>query len=298
MMRRGTKPEGPIECPAGLSSDDSAILQFILDNVPAPARHAARNAVHNLGLAEKLGAIDLNMAAFRAITAEEEAATALFHSLSRRRYPNAERLRPRDHRHKNAVAPFLDGIRACLGRAEQLGTIIVQLQIPTAGHPKKQPRIEIWTPQVPIGRRLTPIPPLGFNISVNNELHDFREEFAKIASERGIDSAETYVRHRANQRNQILYASSEGIPRVAQLNDFLGAQRKRVFQILTALVFVDPYSEHQLFVQQCLDAFLAIVVGLQERVPETQAAVDESVVGVSERSEQAAPLDAQNDACQ
>lgn len=281
-MPKETNAEGPIERPASLGSYDSVILEFILERVPAPARHAARNAVHNLGLAEKLTDLDLNMAAFRAITAEEEAATALFHSLKRRKYRNADRLRVRDHRHKNAVAPFLSGIRAALGRAEQLGTVIVNLAIPTRDQPDKQPWIEIWTPQVPIGKRLTPVPPLGFNMSVDEELHDFREEFRKIANGRGVDSIEGYVRERANRRNRLLYASGEGIPRVDTLNNFLDGQRRRVFQILTALMFVDSYAEHQLFVQQCLDAFLSVAVGLQQRLPETEAEVEDT--GQSEQS--------------
>jgi hypothetical protein len=269
------KPEGPIELPAGLSSNENAVIQFILAGVPAPVRHAVRNAVHNLGMSEKLAAIDLNMAAFRAITAEEEAATALFHSLKRRGYANSQRLRLRDHRFKNAVAPFLDGVRTALAQAEQLGTLIVQLKIPAPNHSKNQPWIEIWTPQVPVGRRLTPIPPLGFNMSVNDELHDFREEFQKITNSRGIDTVEQYVRERANQRNRLLYASGDGIPRVESLNNFLASQRKRVFQILTAVVFVDPYPDHQIFVQQCLDAFLKVAVGVQARVPETEALVED-----------------------
>ncbi len=68
-----------------------------------------------------LDGVDLEMAAFRAITAEEEAASALFHSLKRRRYAGAARLSPRNHVHKNAVAPFCTAVSRVLAATEEIG---------------------------------------------------------------------------------------------------------------------------------------------------------------------------------
>ncbi|PLU07434.1 hypothetical protein BMJ29_02810 [Sinorhizobium medicae] len=50
------------------------------------------------------------MSFFRAITAEEEAATALILALKQRRYPGSEKLNPWEHLHKAAVSPFLDAV--------------------------------------------------------------------------------------------------------------------------------------------------------------------------------------------
>lgn len=265
-MTERSRSEGSIVLPSALSRSEDVVLQYILAHVPPPVRHAARSAVHSLGLSEALVGVDENMAAFRSITAEEEAATSLFLSLKRRGYKGADRLRHRDHRFKNAVAPFLAGVRTALAKAEQLGTLVVDLRIPTAQNQVDLPTIAIWTPKVPIGKRILPEPPLGFNMSVNHDLHDFRKEFEKVAAESGIQTVEKYVRDRGNQRNRLLYAANDGIPRIEGLQEFLAAQRKRVFQILTAVVFVDPYPDQQLFVQQCLDAFLEVAFGIGPEV--------------------------------
>lgn len=47
---------------------------------------------------------------FRAITAEEEAATALMFALKLRGYPRSNRLKPRDHGQKSAWTPLIEAI--------------------------------------------------------------------------------------------------------------------------------------------------------------------------------------------
>lgn len=63
-------------------------------------KHCTRNAYVNLRKSWTLHPVDSEMYLFRAITAEEEAATALMLALKKQHYPNAEQLNPRNHTHK------------------------------------------------------------------------------------------------------------------------------------------------------------------------------------------------------
>lgn len=63
-------------------------------------KHCTRNAYVNLRKSWTLHPVDSEMYLFRAITAEEEAATGLMLALKQMHYPNAEQLNPRNHTHK------------------------------------------------------------------------------------------------------------------------------------------------------------------------------------------------------
>lgn len=80
-----------------LDDFDRAIVDDLIPNSHAPGMWAAFNAIKHTNRAWKLRAVDPAMAAFRAITAEEEAAIALFKSLRRLGYPGADKLKIRDH---------------------------------------------------------------------------------------------------------------------------------------------------------------------------------------------------------
>src|SRR4030042_2912383 len=104
-MEQNQRLSDSIEFP--LIEFDKAIID-IVPFMPAPPQWAAFNALRHLDKAWRLRATDTEMSMFRAITAEEEVATALFLSLKRRHYVGANRLKHRDHVHKNAVIPFVD----------------------------------------------------------------------------------------------------------------------------------------------------------------------------------------------
>jgi hypothetical protein len=73
--------------PVFVESEFDQHLVDMLLTTAAPGQYAARNAVRHLDKAGEIAEIDPMMAAFRAITAEEEAATAVFHALRRQGYP-------------------------------------------------------------------------------------------------------------------------------------------------------------------------------------------------------------------
>src|SRR5690606_19017052 len=82
----------------------------IIDDCHGKVRWAARNAIEHLNMASKLASIDPNMAALRAITAEEEAATSLICSLKEIGYPGSEFLNAHNHTHKQGVIYFISAI--------------------------------------------------------------------------------------------------------------------------------------------------------------------------------------------
>jgi hypothetical protein len=234
------------------------IAELILDT-PAPGKHAARHALRHLERAWRIRAVDPEMAVFRAITAEEEAARALFHSLQRRRYPGAERLNWRKHEHKSAVAPFFEVVRHFLANIPQV--MEIKLVIDRRETPV---RLQIALQFPFLKEWVFPIPPLNYNISANDKLHDFGPEIEKLAQDKNVARLQDHIVERANQRNRLLYASDQGLPNVdGDVDKVILGYRNIVFQILAVYVMVDPYSEHQNFVEQTLDAFLRIVPRLR-----------------------------------
>lgn len=241
---------------------EQAIEEYVLDT-PAPGTHCARSAFRHLRKAWILIDVDPEMAAFRAITAEEESAAALFHALRRWDYQGADSLRPRSHFQKAALIPFYEAVSEVLEVNHQAG-IMTRLVID-----KRERRLGTSVdfsrvaPGVP---EMAPIPPLHFTIKSDDRLHDFQEQLEEAVRRRGVSSVEKYIAERANKRNQLLYATSTGVPSVTALNNFLPAQRQHVVINLVLYLLIDPYPKHQLFVEQGLRAFLKMLGKLPDGI--------------------------------
>lgn len=199
------------------------------------------------------------MAAFRCITAEEEAATGLMYILKERKYENADKLRQRDHVHKNAVIPFF-GI---LGGFFQ-ETLGVQGVIPKF-HIKEENGKRLLTIGVPVviqGEELLayPVPPLNLMVTSDERRISYKKQIAAFVEAQGARDISTHIREQANLRNQILYAGPEGYPSISNLKaEFFTTRQRRIFALLKAYLFIYPYKERQPFVQDALDAFLAML---------------------------------------
>lgn len=99
----------PLEATPNQTLFKDLIAELIL-GTHVPGKHAARNAFNHIKNAWKIKDIDPTMAAFRAITGVEEAATAIFHALKRNKYNNSQLLNKDRHFHKAAVYPFFQAI--------------------------------------------------------------------------------------------------------------------------------------------------------------------------------------------
>lgn len=250
----------------GLEPIDAIIAHLILET-PAPGKHFARHALHHLKRAWEIKCIDPEMAVFRAITAEEEAATAIFHSLKRHKYPNAEKLNQRNHVHKAAVRVMFNAIKRGLATSG-VENSEPQIQIDSNATPRRF-QLGIKLPSEggpPLGAIC--IPPLNFSLKKNGIEFNFMEQLEEIATEKGAKEVIDLMNKEANARNQLLYASTAGIPRLGDkptVDEVLMARQRNVLSFLRTYLMIDPYPEHQIFVCQCLDIFLRAVNIVRER---------------------------------
>jgi hypothetical protein len=239
-------------------------IELLFLTAPAPGVHCARNAFRSIERAFAIAEVDSEMAAFRAITAEEEAASAVFHAIRRRNYIGSKKLNPRDHLQKNALYPFIEAMRRLFAELEaelepnlQGFFDLSAKQLYLTFDPRKS-----FNPAETVARF---VPPLHFSVSVEDgKLYDFSRQIKSLAADKGVDSIQKYLKRRANQRNRLLYASEKGIPGIADLERFLVGQRERVNRHLLAFLLIDPHPEKQNFVQQGLFAFLKML----DRLPE------------------------------
>jgi hypothetical protein len=240
-----------------LTDVQSKLSELVLQ-VPAPGKHCCRSAISHIERAWTLRHMDKEMAVFRAITGEEESVSAIFHSLKRIGYVGADRLKPRDHVHKAALHPFLQAVKSNLAQA-RLDQLKPTLELNLDGKPAKF-QVRLSLPQES-GRHLHmyPVPPLNFTLKQNEKLYNFVKEILQVTKQQTLNTVIDHVRSIANRRNQVLYASQEGIPRVRELPDkFLITRRDRIFGNITLFLLIDPHPV-QSFVQQALDAFLAML---------------------------------------
>lgn len=254
-----------------LTEFQSKIAELI-GKQPEPVRHSARMAIHHLKRAWRIKEIDPEMAGFRALTAEEEAATAVFRSMKRLKYKGAEQLKDRNHVHKNALVPFAHAVGKVLQLTVKEGfdpKLIIEKEGPKAG--KLQVRLTMWVNGEE--KHAWPIPPLHYGISLNGQPHDFTSQLDELATEAKAQDALAYVKRMANRRNQVLYAHSTGIP-VMQGPDegFLEKRRQNVFMLLIIYLLIDQYEEQQMFVQQAIDALLKLLKIVEKPDPADEAA--------------------------
>jgi hypothetical protein len=249
--------------PAELPLDDMHLrLEEAIEKLNPPrVRHACRSALNHLRKAWRLHPIDAEMSLFRAITAEEEAATAVIRALNVRKYPNAERLKERQHPHKAAIWPFITAIADKLAE-KNVAMPTVSLRV--EGEPRIELSIDI-AGQAGLEQPLWGTPDEPFNWTFWSDRtgpfkpHDFSEELAALADEKGARDIESYIADEANRRNQLLYASDQGIPSVAFADSLLIGRRQRVTVMLVITIAILQTQVHQLFLVQCLDALLRTI---------------------------------------
>lgn len=229
----------------------------IVESRPSPGRNAARSAVHHIQLSLKLRDVDPEMALFRAITGEEEAARAIIHSLHRHRYEGASRLNWSAHRHKAAMVPFLAAI----------GTLIQKGPFPSptlrlVAKDGVDRLLVSFAITLPNGMLLhvVPDPPLDVQVVIEGQLHDFGVELGELAASVSVADIDTWIRARAAERNRFLYATEAGIPVIeGDVGPELENRRGNIFTCIAAFLLIDMFPPNQRFVLQCLPAYLKLL---------------------------------------
>ncbi len=224
-------------------------------------RHACRSAFEHLRKAWILHPIDAEMSSFRAITAEEEAASAVIRALRYRAYPNSRRLNDRNHVLKSALWPFITAISDAMAEKDIPAP---KLSMRVEGDPRVELSVDVGSLSG-MAEPLWATPDEPFNFSMTSDrtgsfkLHDFSDQLAVIADVQGARDIEAHVKEQANMRNRLLYASPEGMPSVAFEDAYLLARRQRVIILLVLTIAIMQTDKHQLFVVQCLDALLRAI---------------------------------------
>jgi hypothetical protein len=246
-------------------SDLEKDIAALVELAAPPGKHSARSAIRHVQRAWLLREADAEIALFRAITAEEESASAIFWAFRRRKYRRADELDPRDHVQKNAVTPFAWAVREVLSGFNE-ETFQPQLIVDRTGkEPKLLVQCRVVHPQLGL-TFAKPDRPLNFNLEVAGQAYDFVAELDRFAKSRKFSTVLKMLQDRANQRNRILYASGQGIPNFAgDLDRALQQRREHTFRNLAFFLLVDQYPGEQLFARQLLDGFLKVVKRLPSR---------------------------------
>jgi len=258
---------------------------------------SAANAVTHLRRAWEIRRIDEQMSAFRAITAEEEASTALLLLLRERGYPDACRLSFRDHVVKHAIFPFIVEIGQFLAPISALLSPRLTVdELSDGGHQldviytyggkefRHHPPLDLVFHPSPIDG-LSPEQVLGIparltnaEITVSTEgagkwilperLSEASRNFAQMmaarllakSSKAGFKTFVKQVREIANQRNSLLYASSAGWPgAVKDIESVLLSRKARTLIILRIYCLLFHYKEHAFLAEQATIAFASVI---------------------------------------
>jgi len=247
---------------------DRALID-IIPRMASPTRWPAFNAVRHLNRAWKIRNGDPEMALFRSITAEEEAASALILALKRRHYPDAANLRHNDHLDKNAVIPFFDALSRVIEKIRPVEAFEVLLDL-KHDPPRLALRFTLREPLTGTDINVYPKPPLHFKLTRGptgkERFEDFRDGLKEVASKTESASIVEHLRQRAQHRNRLLYASDKGYPEYrGNIDAAMRAYQRNTLTLLRIYHLVDPYPQRQNFVAQAVRSFSKVVSSARRR---------------------------------
>ncbi len=240
-------------------SETDQLVEQLVGSLDGRIRNCFRSAYNHLRKSWKLYELDNEMSAFRAITAEEEAASAVILAVKQRKYNGAEQLRERDHTHKAVVFEIVRAVNNLLSEIPDFPEIT--LRIAKAGKPNVQLLVHLPDSDA-IGERYIAHPNNPLNVRVSTESPDgsaipfLEEQIAQTLSESKFKDFNAYIRKMANARNQLLYASNEGYP-VAEFKErFILERLERVRKLGLLTICILQDNDQHILVKECLEIVL------------------------------------------
>ena len=213
----------------------------------------------HLSFAHRIKDLDPAMAIFRAITAEEEAATALLRALQIRVYDEPKELRPRDHLQKAAVYPYLCAIAKHTSHLRMSGVKDVRFGM-LKGEGIARLQLAFLLDGDNDGNYVRANPPLNLRIREAGDVVNYQKYFRELISPSGVEDIRKYLDIKKNQRNLLLYASPQGLRNPGPVADpTLLDYKYRVMTILKATLLIWPYKEVQPFAKEAVHSFLGLV---------------------------------------
>lgn len=224
-----------------------ALLKFkaFIEGCSGRVKWASLNAVSHIRKSIEIADIDPMMAAFRAICAEEEAATALICSLKDQNYVGSSGLHFRHHAHKHAVIIFVSTVTLWFSnRKAQAGNTFGQHRV-YFDDVKGRVGLHLALQLGNLDIQVQPTPPLHLVTQGPRTLADeFKDEMKVLLGLDKVSEIRTLIDQRANLRNTLLYATPEGIPKPkGDVMAFIENQAGIVNSLLTALALIDPWRK-------------------------------------------------------
>lgn len=223
-------------------------LRRLVDRLSGRPRNCLRNAYRSIDKAYQLLGIDDEMAAFRSILAEEEAAAAIIAQTKRNNYPGSKELNFRNHLHKMSIYLFVSAVGDLINESPLKNT---QLKLN-----KRTGRFDVcldakyvFGDLVP-DKIMLPDEPLNFNFFGENGVYKFEKQLMRVSRIDKINNLEKFISDEANLRNKILYAGEEGIPGVSNVKPEINKRRWRVTVLSVLVHCINQTNLHQLFVSQ------------------------------------------------
>lgn len=253
-----------IPLPPTFTEEDRRIVALLRHEPKDWTRKSFDAAFIHLSLAHRLKDIDPAMAIFRAITAEEEAATGLLRVLQDQGYADPGELLPKDHLQKAAVYPYLRAIAKHTSYLRVNGIKEVRLGIPK-DEEKPKLQLVLLLDGENDGFVARPDPPLNLSIREGGEVVDYQKYFRELISPSGFEDIRKYLNVKKNERNLLLYASPKGLLDPGPVADStLTDYKHRIMTILKAALLIWPYTEAQPFVQEAVRSFLGLAGRLRK----------------------------------
>ncbi len=220
-------------------------FQGLIGDCSGKVKFAGLNAIDHMFKARELINVDPNMACFRAICAEEEAATSLLSSLKSQNYPDSEKIHLWTHSNKAAVIVFISGVIDWFNELITMDGLPFGKPVLHHTNEPGRPAIELILPWPAIGKALHPRPPLHLLVKGSVSIQEMIGESVRVKlKKKYIQEIRGAVELKANLRNQLLYASDSRIPgRINNHEQFVENQAAVVSALLTAVGLIDPWRE-------------------------------------------------------
>lgn len=253
--------------------DPSPLLQFtdFLEGCSGRTKWASVNAISHIKKAIEIAAIDPEMAAFRAVCAEEEAATALLCSLKDQGYPGADKLWFRNHADKHAVVLFVSTVMQWFkNRKLQAEGLFGQHRIffdDVDGRVGLRLGIQLGQTD----KEVQPTPPLNVRAEGPKTFAEhFQMEMKELLGFEKTSEIRAHIDQRANFRNTILYATPAGIPKAdGDVGAFINNQIGVVNSLLIALALIDPWRAPRHPKSGIVTVSIEVFIELMDRVKKT-----------------------------
>lgn len=248
-------------------ADIDSCLRRLAVTAPGSVRFRLLSALDNFDRSSELFELDREMASFRAITGEEEAATALIKAIQVRRYPHAKKFNSRDHQHKTAV------IACVMAISMQISPILAEFQL-SFDFEKK--RIDVKIPlsnfNVVGGEKfvIQPVEPLEIVRRVEgvSGAASFDEALKGLAARSNYENIKRMVSSQANARNLLLYATDSALPRSKATREGIQVRKNRALTLLVLSAMVLQSRNHQSLVSQAIESFLRAISRLPAAILE------------------------------